>query len=190
MSRSSGSCFPVQEGSGADTCPATQDLVSLLMRASVLSRVPRHWTVPPYSGGLQRCHVSHDTGPCLPAWEGSDTATCSMAPDPASLLGRASALPHVPRHRTPPPCSGGLGRCHVSHGTRSCLPAWEGFGAVTCPTALDPASLLGRALVLPCVPQLYGPQTSRIKKALDDLPMRLDLRVLKACSHVTKTPDT
>jgi hypothetical protein len=82
----------------------------------MVPRVPRLWILPPCSGGLRRCHMSHDTGPCLFAQEGSDTATCLAA--------------------------------------------------------------------------LYGPQTSRIKKDLTSLPMRLDSHVSNACLHVTETPDT
>jgi hypothetical protein len=78
----------------------------------------------------------------LPTGEGSGATTCPMAPDPASLLGRALAPPCVPRLRTPPPCS-------------------EGSDAATCLTALDPASLLERAPTLPRDPRLtegHGPQ--------------------------------
>jgi hypothetical protein len=62
--------------------------------------------------------------------------------------------------------------CLLSRGSRPHLPAWEGSGATTCPTApvLSPAqegsvaatcpmapdlaSLLGRAFMLPCIPWL------------------------------------
>jgi hypothetical protein len=50
----------------------------------------------------------------VPSRDGSGAATCPVALDPVSLLGRAPGLPRVPRHRTLPPCSGGLRRCHVS----------------------------------------------------------------------------
>jgi hypothetical protein len=99
-------------------------------------------------------------------------------------------MPCIPRLWILPPCSGGLRRCHVFRGSRSCLPAREGSDTATCPTALDPASLLGRASMLPRVLQLYGPQPSRIKKGLDGLPMWQDSRVSKACTHVIETPDT
>jgi hypothetical protein len=82
------------------------------------------------------------------------TATCPAALDPASLTRRAPTLPRASRLRTPPPCSGGLRCCHVSHGSGPRLPAQEGSGAVTCHTALDPASLFERALVLPHAPRL------------------------------------
>jgi hypothetical protein len=85
------------------------------------------------------------------------TVTCPAAPDPASLLRRALALPRVSRFRTPPPCSGGLWCCHVSHGFRPRLPAREGSCAATCHTVPDPAFLLGRAPVLPCVTWLRTP---------------------------------
>jgi hypothetical protein len=35
------------------------------------------------------------------------------------------------------------------------LPARESSGAAMCATALNPASLLWRALTLPCVPRLF-----------------------------------
>jgi hypothetical protein len=59
-------CLPAQECSGAATCPATSDPVSLLRRAPSLSRVSWLRTPPPYSGGVRRCHVSR----------GSQRATC------------------------------------------------------------------------------------------------------------------
>jgi hypothetical protein len=80
------------------------------------------------------------------------TITCPIAPDPASLSRRALALPRAPRLRIPPPSSGGLRCYHVSHGSGPYLPTREGTGAATCHVALDPASLLGRAPVLPRAP--------------------------------------
>jgi hypothetical protein len=47
--------------------------------------------------------------------------------------------------------------CHVSHGSELSLPAREGSGAATCPMAMDNASLLVRALMMPCAPQLQTP---------------------------------
>jgi hypothetical protein len=101
------------------------------------------------------CHMPYSTGSCLPAREGFGAATCPAAPDAASMFGRAPTLPRVPQLRMLPPCSGGLRRCHMSRASRSCLPTREGFGAATCPVAQDAASLLVRALALPCVPQLW-----------------------------------
>jgi hypothetical protein len=66
-------------------------------------------------------------------------------------------LPHVPWNQTPPPYSGGLRRCHVSHSSGTHLPAWEGSIATTCPMAPYPISLLRKFLVLPCVPRLQTP---------------------------------
>jgi hypothetical protein len=43
-----------------------------------------------------RHHVPYSTGSCLLAKVGSRVATCSVAPDPASLIGRALMPPHVP----------------------------------------------------------------------------------------------
>jgi hypothetical protein len=100
------------------------------------------------------CHMSYNSRFRLHAWEGFDAATCPTAPDLNSLLGRTSVLPRAPRLWIPSPYSGGLRRCHVFHSTRPCLPAQEGFSVATCPTALDPASLLRRASVLLCAPRL------------------------------------
>jgi hypothetical protein len=119
----------------------------------VLPRVLRLWILPPCSGGLRRCHVSHGTGSCLPAREGYGAATCPMAPDPASLLGRALMLLCIPRYWILPSCSGGLRRYHVSYDTGSRLPARGGSVATMCPMASDPTSLLGRAPVVPRVPR-------------------------------------
>jgi hypothetical protein len=65
------------------------------------------------------CNVYHSSRPRLPAEESSDTATCHVAPDSASLLGRAPALPHVTQLRTR-------------------FPGEDGYDAATCPTAPDP----------------------------------------------------
>jgi hypothetical protein len=170
-------------------CPMALDPASLLGRAPALPCAPRHRILPSNSGGLRRCHVSHGTRSRLPARDGSTAAMWPTAPDPASLLGRAPVLPCVPRHQILPPCSGGLRRYHVSHGTASRLPAREGSGTATYHTAPDLASLLGRAPALPCVTQLCGPQTSRIKKDLDGIPMQLDSRVSKACLQVSMVPN-
>jgi hypothetical protein len=72
------------------------------------------------------CHMPCGSGPCLPTKAGSNATTCPSAPDPASLLRRAPALPRVPQLWTPPPCSGGLRCCYVSLGSGPCLPAREG----------------------------------------------------------------
>jgi hypothetical protein len=47
--------------------------------------------------------------------------------------------------------------CHVPCGSGPCLPTEACSDAFTCLTALNPASLLGRALVLPCVTRLRTP---------------------------------
>jgi hypothetical protein len=99
-------------------------------------------------------HMPRSFRPCLPAWEGSGAATCFMAPDPASLFGRAPVLPHVPRLWIMPPCSGGLRCYHVPRGSGPYLPTWEGSNAATCPMTSESASLFGRASTLPHVPRL------------------------------------
>jgi hypothetical protein len=98
-----------------------------------------------------------------------------VAPDPASLLGRALVLPRVPWLQTPPPFSKGFRCCHVSHSSEPLVLAREGSGDATCSLVLDPASLrgsgsgaamcpmsldlaslVGRAPALPHVPQLQS----------------------------------
>jgi hypothetical protein len=44
--------------------------------------------------------------------------------------------------------------CHMSRSSELCLPVEEGSGVITCPVALDLASILRRAPVPPHVPQL------------------------------------
>jgi hypothetical protein len=92
----SGSCLPDRKGSDAAMCHVAPNPSSLLMRALALPRVPRLWILPPCSGGLRHCHVSHGSGSYFPAREGSSAAMCPTAPDPASPLGRAPMLPRVP----------------------------------------------------------------------------------------------
>jgi hypothetical protein len=62
------------------------------------SRVQWFQILPPCSRGLRRCYVSRGSGPRLPAREGSGAATCTIAPDPTSRLGRAPMPSRVPRH--------------------------------------------------------------------------------------------
>jgi hypothetical protein len=172
MPCSLGSCLAAREGSGSDTCPTAQDHASLLERALTSPRVLRLRILPPNSGGLRCCHVSDGFGSCLPTQEGSGAATCPMTLDHASLLGRAPTLPHVPRLCILPTCSGGHRCWHMSHGTGPYLPVREGSDAATSPTAL------------------CGPHTSKIKKDLVGLPMRVDSHASKACPHATKMPNT
>jgi hypothetical protein len=54
--------LPAREVSGTTTCPANLDSTSLLGRAPALSRAPWLRTLPPYSGGLQHCHVPQTSG--------------------------------------------------------------------------------------------------------------------------------
>jgi hypothetical protein len=136
MSYIVGPYLPAQEGSDAATYPVPPDPTSLLGRASAQSRVPCLRILPSYSEGLRHCHVSHGSRSCLPAREGSDAATCPTAPDHASLIGMALALPRVPRLWIRPPYSRGIQRCHVSHNIRPRLPAQEGFDTDMCPVTL------------------------------------------------------
>jgi hypothetical protein len=91
----------------------------------------------------------------FPAREGSGVIMCPTAPDPASLLWRALALSCALPLQILPLCLGGLRRCHVSCGMGPHLSAREGFDVAMCVEALDPASLLRRALVLLCVSWLW-----------------------------------
>jgi hypothetical protein len=70
---------------------------ALLGRAPVLPRVTWFRTLPPCSVGLRCCHVSHGSGPCLLAQEGSSAVMCPTAPNHASLLRRAPMLSNVSR---------------------------------------------------------------------------------------------
>jgi hypothetical protein len=69
-----------------------------------------------------RRHVPCSTVLYLPAKVGSSAAMCSVALDPASLLGRVPVLPYVLWLRTR-------------------LSDREGFGATACPMAPDSTSL-------------------------------------------------
>jgi hypothetical protein len=157
-----GFCLPTREGSGVATYPIALNPASLLGRALALPCAPRLWTMSPCLGGLRCCHVSHGFRPHLTAWEGLDAATSPVAPNTTSLLWRALALPRASQLWTPPPCSRGLRRCHVSRGSGPHLPAHDGSDAVTCPVALNPASLVERALVLSCASRLPSREGSSI----------------------------
>jgi hypothetical protein len=137
-------------------CPTALNPASLLRRAPTLLCASWPRTPPPCSGGLRCRHVSHGSEPRLPAREGSGAAMCPTAPDPASLLRRALVLPRVARLLTSPSCSAGLWCCYVSHGSGPRLPAREGSSAATCPTALNPASLLGGGGSGPRLPAWEG----------------------------------
>jgi hypothetical protein len=116
------------------------------------------WTSPPGWGGLRRCHVSSGSGPRLLVEVSFSAAICPAAPNLASWLRWALALPCVLWLRTSPLGTGGLQHCHVSSGSRPRLPVDVGSDAVTCPAALDLASwlrwasVLSRALWLPTSP--------------------------------------
>jgi hypothetical protein len=92
VSYGSGRRLSVEVGSDAVTC-----LMAWLRWAPVLPRVIWLRTSSPDWGGLRRCHVSYDSETRLPAEVGSGAATCPVAPDLTSRLGRAPALPRVPR---------------------------------------------------------------------------------------------
>jgi hypothetical protein len=157
-----GPCLHIEMGSDAATCPTAPDPASLLRQLLVLPHASRHRTLPPCSGGLRCCHVSHDCGPHLLAREGSSAVICRMAPDPTSehldstfLLWRAPVLPRVTQLWTPPHCSGGLWCCHVSHDSRPRAFNWFwslGLAVLSCTssTAGPHASAPTVRLCIPC----------------------------------------
>jgi hypothetical protein len=81
-------------------------------------------------------------------------AMCSAALNLTPLSMWAPALSRVPRPWTSVFCQDGLWRCHVSCTSGPLLRAKEGLDVVAYPMALDPTSLLGWDLMLPCAPQL------------------------------------
>jgi hypothetical protein len=85
--------------------------------------------LPPYLDRLWRCNVSYGSRPYL---------TAKVGP----------ALPRVQMLWTSPPNWDRLRRHHVFWGSRPCNPARKGSDTATCPTAPNPASLLGRAPTL------------------------------------------
>jgi hypothetical protein len=68
-----------------------------------------------------------------------------------------TTLPRALWLRTSPSCWDGLRRCHVSYGSGLRLPTEVGSGVATCPTALDLASTLRWA---PMLPHVLMPRTS------------------------------
>jgi hypothetical protein len=113
-------------------------------------------------------------------------------------------LPCVLHYQTLPPSQGGLQGCHVSSSSRTCLPDRKGSDTVTCiaapdplgglwcttcPTVLDPASLVGGLRVTTRPAVSFGSRASSIKKSLACLPVQLGLHVPNAHAHVSKAPD-
>jgi hypothetical protein len=97
-------------------CLAALDPASPPSWTPGLPHVQWHRISPPSEGGLWYCHVSSGSGPRLTVREGSDTATCPVAPDPASQPGRASVQPQRSQLYTPVSFCRGLRRCHVAYG--------------------------------------------------------------------------
>jgi hypothetical protein len=97
-----------------------------------VDRVPLHTRFESRQGAgcaPTRRHVPCNTRPCHLAKVVFGAATCPMALDLASHIGRAPTQPRVSWIWT----------------------CWEGSEAATCPVALDPASLIRRVLAPPCV---------------------------------------
>jgi hypothetical protein len=112
-------------------------------------------------------HVSYSFGSCLP-------------------IGRGSGAPRALQHRTLPPSRGGVCGCHMSNGSGSCLPDRNGSGTATCPTALDPASLLEglRCRHRMLYEFMWTVGLRYITKGLASLPMQLDSHIFKARTHI------
>jgi hypothetical protein len=125
------------------------DHTSLQRWASELPRVPRPRTSPPCLGELRCCHVSCGPGPRLLTESSSGAATCSSAPDLASLPRWAPALPCPMALGSPSP-KGELRRCHVFLSSEPRLPAEVGSSAATWPRPRLPVR---RAPVLPRTPR-------------------------------------
>jgi hypothetical protein len=88
-------------------------------------RVPLHTSSKSRQGARRvstHSHVSCCFRPHLSAEMCSGATTCPAAPDLASLLRWAPALLRVPRLWTLPPWRGEVRCCHMSHGSRLCLP--------------------------------------------------------------------
>jgi hypothetical protein len=124
-----------------------------------------------------RRHVSCSTGPCLPAEVGSGAATCPVALDLASLIGRAPAQPRVPWLWTRLPARLGSGASRVLQ-LWILPPCKRGLRCTTCHTAPDPVSLQGRALER----HVYRGSGSRLlARERSGAPCVLQLRILPPC---------
>jgi hypothetical protein len=110
--------------------------------------------------------VSSGSGCRLPDRKGSGATTCTVAPDPASLQGRA------PVH-------------HMSYNSRSFLLRGEGSGASRVQwLRILPPCREGCGAATACPAISYGPRASSIEKRLTCLPVQLDTHVSNARAHV------
>jgi hypothetical protein len=123
--------LPAEVSSEAATCPAAPGLTSLLRWAPVMPHGSWPQASSPCWVELRHHHVFLSSGPRLPAEVGSDAATCSMAPDSASLRGE-------------------LRRCNVFLSSGPRFPAKVGSDAATWHRPRLPER---RALVLPRTPR-------------------------------------
>jgi hypothetical protein len=130
MSRGSGSHLLAELSSSAVTCFSAPDLVSL----------PRR----------QLCHVSHDSGPCLPE-------------------RRALALSHVPQLQTSPPCRDWLRRCHVA---LVLPPREESSDAATYPTISSGLCTIGIKKYLTAPDRQLGSHVSKAQSRIAEAPAR------------------
>jgi hypothetical protein len=136
-------------------------------------RVPLHTSFKSRQSARRastRHHVPCSTRPCLFTKAGSGASMCPVAPDPASLLGRAPVPPCIPRLRALPPYQ-------------------EVCGTTMRLMASDPASLPeGLRRYHTSCGSLW---TSSLKhREMPNWPVvQLGLRVSKARSHVFKVPD-
>jgi hypothetical protein len=132
------------------------------------------------------------------------TATQAVVLDHTSLQRWAPEPPRVPRPRTSPPCRGGLRRCHVSHGSRLCLPERRAptlprvpqlrtsppcRGGLRCchvAPVSPPREESSGAATYPTA--LSGLCTREIKKGMTAPGTQLGSHVSKARSRVTEVP--
>jgi hypothetical protein len=134
----------------AATQAVPSDHTSLQRWAPEAPRVPRPRTSPPCRAEIRCRHVSRGPGPRLLTELSSGAATCSLAPDLASLSMWAPALPHIPWLRALPPReeSSDAATCSSAPDLAS-LSRW----APALPRGPPPRLLERRALVLPRTPR-------------------------------------
>jgi hypothetical protein len=97
-------------------------------------------------------------------------------------------LSRVPRLRNPPPFSGGLQWCYVSHCSGPCLPARESSSASHGSEPRLPAQ--EGSSTATHLTGLIGPHALKIMKDLTGPPMRIASHVSMVWPHVFEMPDT
>jgi hypothetical protein len=138
-----------------------------------------------------RCHVRCSFEPHLPVEVGSNATACPAAPDLASLLRWAPALPRVPQLWNWPPWWGELWCCHVSRSPEPRLLTEVNSDAAKYPSSPDLASLLrwtpalSRVLWLRALPSWEGSScAATCPTARGSAFLREELR----CYHIPRPP--